>query len=73
MSLIYKTNSWSGYSKGSSYWNEYRLEGNRIIKYKCSSIKFFDGNENVRETEETEVDSWGLDDESMPEWLREHL
>ncbi len=73
MSTIYVTNSWDGYSKGSEYWNEYRLEGDRILKYKCSSVKFFDGNENVRKKDEKEVDSWSIDDSSMPEWLRNYL
>ena len=73
MSTIYTTNSWDGYSKGSKYCNEYRLEGNRVVKYKCSSSKFFDGNENVRQTGEREVDSWEIDDPSMPDWLRDYL
>ena len=71
--LIYKTNSWDGYGKQNYYWNEYRLEGDTVVKYKCHKHKYFNGDENVWEEEETEEASWNVDDPSMPEWLRDHL
>lgn len=73
MSTIYITNSWSPYSKGPKYWNEYRLEGNRVVKYRCSSIKYFDGKENIRESDDKEVESWELNDPNMPEWLKNYI
>lgn len=33
---IYTTNDWKGYGKQDYYWNEYRLKGNTIYKYKCT-------------------------------------
>lgn len=69
MTLIHRTREWSGYSKGSHYWNEYHLEGDTVVKYKCGTSKFFDGKENVRETTQDPVESWQIDDPSMPDWL----
>lgn len=70
---IYKTQEWKGYGKQNYYWNEYRLENNQVIKYKCNRHKFFDGDENVWDRSENVEASWALDDPSMPEWLRQYL
>ena len=73
MGLIYRTNDWDGYSKNSSYHNEYYDDGDTVTKVKVYEFKFFDGRENSWEREETVVDSWSHDDPSMPDWLRDHL
>lgn len=73
MSTIYITKEWEGYGKQNYYWNEYRLEGNRVVKYQCNRCNFFDGNENSWEESENEVDSWDIENSDMPEWLRKYL
>ncbi len=70
---IYTTNEWKGYGKQNYYRNEYRLEGGEVTKYKCHRFKSFDGHENSWNEEESFETSWSLNDQTMPEWLRQYL
>lgn len=72
MKNIYKTKEWKGHGK-EYYHNEYRDEGDKIVKYRCRRAKFFDGHENNWETDEKAVDSWKRNDSKMPNWLRNLL
>lgn len=71
--VIYRTKEQRGFGKQNYYWNKYRLEGNYVKKYKCHRQKIFDGNENEWRENEEFVDSWHINDSSMPEWLRDYL
>lgn len=73
MSVIYVTNEWKGYGKQNYYCNVYKLEGNQVVKYKRHRFKTFDGRENYWVEEEDYVESWDLDDPSMPEWLHQYI
>ena len=72
MKTIYTTNEWK-VGKHHYCHHKYRLEGDTVTKYKCHRFKYFDGDENVWETDETELESWNIDDPGMPEWLKDHL
>ncbi len=67
---IHKTSEWAGYSEENSYWYEYRLEENRVIKYKCHRQISSDGEKSDWEQDERVEKEWGIDDPNMPDWLR---
>ena len=73
MSTIYTTNEWKGHGKQNYYWNEYRLEGDTVYKYKCHRQKFFNGHENEWDESESLVESWDKDSPTLPEWLGQYL
>lgn len=71
--VIYTTNEWKGHGKQNYYWNEYRLEGDVVKKYKCHRQKLFDGNESTWDDDEDLIESWSVGDPDFPEWLNDYL
>lgn len=71
--VIYRTNEWNGYGKQNYYWNEYRLEGDTIYKYKCHRYKHFDGHESEWIEDETCEDSWAINSPYLPDWLKQYI
>lgn len=73
MSTIYKTQEWDGFVKNTHYWNEYRLDGDTVSKFKCYRIKTFDSDGSYWATGEDLEESWQIGDPAMPEWLNQHI
>lgn len=70
---VYRTNEWKGYGKQNYYWNEYRKEGRKIVKYKCHRQKVFNGEESEWISDEQVVESWKIKEATYPEWLNSYL
>ena len=70
---IYTTREWKGYGKHNYYWNEYRLEGGKVLKFKCNRRKRFDGHENEWISSERMETSWSLNDPNIPKWIKQYI
>lgn len=70
---IYVTQEWNAYGKQNYSHYEYRLENNRIVKYRCRRQKVFDSHESSWHQYETIVTSWAIDDPAIPDWLRKRI
>ena len=70
---LYTTNPWKGFGKQNYYYNQYRLEGDKVVKYYCHRQRVFNGKGSEWQIEETAVDSWNVNDVNMPEWLKGYV
>ncbi len=56
-----------------NHWFVWYLENSKVIKYKCTEVKFFDNRENTWGIDKKIVESWAKDDPNLPSWLKEKL
>jgi hypothetical protein len=71
--VLYRTQEYLGYSKNDYYWNEYRLEEERVVKYKCHLQKNSEDGKNEWREEESVIESWNKNDSNIPDWLKIYL
>lgn len=70
---IYSTKEWKGHGKQNYSHNEYRTDGEEVVKYHCNRQRYFDGEESSWHESEKKVDSWNMDDPNMPDWLNKYV
>lgn len=57
----------------SIFYNEYRTEDDKIVKYRCHRHKDTAGDEGTWIASEEMFDSWAFDDPALPEIIRKHI
>jgi len=73
--VLYTTNEWKGYGKQNYYKNQYKLIGDKIVKYKLNRFKSFDGHESEWVHTAKEVASYAIDELDIAglDWLKKFL
>lgn len=71
--IIYRTNERKLPGRQNYSWNEYRLEDDRVVRYKCYRKKNFDGHESEWVRGDRADISWEIGDPNMPDWLKKYL
>lgn len=71
MKIIYVSECWT--DANNIYWEEYRLLEGVVGKYKCNYEKPTMHNAKRYPKNEEQIQSWKLEDASIPEWLKEHI
>lgn len=70
---IYTTDADKRSDKQNIFYNEYRTEDGKIVKYRCHRHKNSIGDEGTWIASEEMVDSWAFDDPALPEIIRKHI
>ncbi len=70
---IYTTDADKRSNKQKYYYNEYRTEDGKIVKYRCHRHPNADGDGSGWNTDEEQIASWMIDDPKLPDIVREHI